>query len=345
MKIKNIFLIVLIMSMVFITGNLFAAQEPINPPMEGSSQSYNGTFDVTITVPNPYYGVVISDLSRGFVYGGNAIVLENFGTSGQFLIKDAGNSMKWATFTPGSSGATYTGSSSIDISTENVLSVANQGITDTKIALHNVKSHHIDDHEILTNHIASYQVTTIKIANSAVTTNKLADKSVTVGKLDILEVPGQCPTNNSVLGYDASLGKLKWTNTVACNEVFTVGNIYLNPISPPLNFPMNQPSFNYTASTNIMCSGPSPNPTNCNYTFNAYDSYGSLVHTKNATVENSNYYQSISSNSFIYSYCTANGANPVHTVELIVTKGNQTITKTTGYTAQIPENLPPCPDQ
>lgn len=83
----------------------------------------------------------------------------------------------------------YTGSDSINITNENVISVKDKGITTGKIADAAVTAGKIADNAVTTNKLADGVVTSDKLADGAVTADKLADNAVSGNKIADGSIP------------------------------------------------------------------------------------------------------------------------------------------------------------
>ncbi|MGV8162792.1 MAG: hypothetical protein ACP5N2_05680 [Candidatus Nanoarchaeia archaeon] len=149
-------------------------------------------------------------------------------------------------------GTTYAATSPVAINTSttpNKIYIADSSITGSKIAIYTITSYnlgfnsvtydkiapssiystHINNGSVTASKLSNSSVTTSKINSSAVTnskiedyaisTDKLDEDSVTLSKIDVEESAGRCPASGATLVYNASSGRLRWNQTVACSNI------------------------------------------------------------------------------------------------------------------------------
>jgi len=284
-------IIFIILGMFLFSGLLFAAA-----PSPTSSEVFN----VTMKLPNPYYGLIVAD----------RIVTTNLGAPGQFL-KIGSNGFEWATVSTGDGGegVEYIASHPIKIGGnilygDNEIWLAEGGINAYHIgegqvaywnlATNSVTSSKIIDDAITTSKIAtnavtqsklsSNSVTTDKISSGAVTKDKIAVKSVDHTRLDVYPL-GHCPLDNAQLVYKNASGnlpnRLEWTNSAVCgSNTFSVGPVSSNRTVSYYSAPFNNcPLSVVHTSLPTNCQG-----SECNEEWNLNRSGGSYTNAQ--TVNN-----------------------------------------------------------
>ncbi len=222
--------IFIILSILLFSGFIFAAT-PNNNLWQDK------IFEVTIKLPNPYYGVIVSDYSN--IANPNSVYESSIRALAVSSSKIANNAVTYS-------------------------KLADNAVTNSKLADASVDTRKIQIDGVLTENIKDYSVTAFKIANSAVINSKIADGAVTKEKIAVKSVDharlevhplDKCPANGATIIYRNN--RLEWSNSMDCSSTMGISG-YIESRRSTINFasPFNQciQSVTHTV-TGTSCSG------------------------------------------------------------------------------------------
>jgi len=210
MKLTNIFMIFL--SLIIFTGIVFSGTPPM-PPVSDQ------LFTVTITLPNPYHGIIVSDFAN--VANPNSVnnaSVQNYAISNLKIANNAITTEKIedGAVTSNKINANVINNSHLQDDSVSSAKIQNYAITQGKLGLNAVDTENINYEAVATDNIKTGAVIDKKLADYAVTNPKIANNAVSVNKLDILTPAGKCPIDGANLTYNATLNKLEWSQTATC---------------------------------------------------------------------------------------------------------------------------------
>lgn len=214
--------IFIIFSILLFSGFIFAGV-PNNNLMQDK------IFDVTIKMPNPYYGAIVSDFTNvtnpGSVYESS---IRNNAVTNPKIANNAVSNSK----------------------------ISDGAIDTRKIQVDGVLTENIRDYSITAFKLANFAVTNSKIADGAVTKEKIAVKSVDHARLEVYPLD-KCPANQATIIYRNN--RLEWSSSVDCSATMAINGDLL-PSRSEIKFesPFNQctQSVTHTVSQ-TSCSGSS----------------------------------------------------------------------------------------
>jgi hypothetical protein len=202
MKFNKLFMIFL--TIIFFSGIVFSAG---TSPEPATLPAAPAIFDVDISLPNPYYGFIVSDASN--LANPDSVKSESIRSNAIENRHLKENSVSTLNITDDSITSEKIASNSVrniniyPYSVKN-LQLGPNAITASKIMQDSIKNSHISNNAI----------TADKIAFGAVTRDKIAYGAVSIDKLDILNNQ-YAPKDGSYLIYDQDSGKLKWTEVTS----------------------------------------------------------------------------------------------------------------------------------